>query len=165
MRALLETPGMCVIESSFVLIILVGFALFRVLDESRLDAPVDEILSNFSTFDDAKELYALVFSDLSLLCSVALQECRRFQSMDESLAAAVLLLAGNLPEALNSFIAESVVANGGRKLAVLSHALGTAIHEKFNLEVVCNDRTMAVFRGIRSHLVCFFRDIAIQSHC
>jgi len=112
-----------------------GFALFKVLDEGKLDK-VEDLWKEFQTSDSARKV-------------VKLKAFNKFENTAEALSAATLIVDSKPSKGLRKFLREQCE---GETLAVADSKLGNAIKEKLKIECVHNSAVMELMRGLRTQL-------------
>lgn len=121
MLALFETPA--------------GFALFKVLNEGKLDAS-EELYKEFETADLARKM-------------VKLKAFEKFENTTDALNAASHLVESKLPKGLRKFLKKECQ---GETLAIADSKLGKAISDKLEINCVNNAAVAELMRGLRSQL-------------
>ncbi|KAG0612267.1 hypothetical protein M758_6G014500 [Ceratodon purpureus] len=121
MLALFETPA--------------GFALFKVLNEGKLDAS-EELYKEFETADAARKMVKLKAFD-------------KFENTTDALNAASHLVDSKLPKGLRKFLKAQCQ---GETLAIADSKLGKAISDKLEINCVNNAAVAELMRGLRSQL-------------
>lgn len=121
MLALFETPA--------------GFALFKVLNEGKLDAS-EELYKEFETPDLARKMVKLKAFD-------------KFENTTDALNAASHLVDSKLPKGLRKFLKAQCQ---GETLAIADSKLGKAISDKLEINCVNNAAVSELMRGLRSQL-------------
>ncbi|KAH8974734.1 hypothetical protein BDL97_01G116800 [Sphagnum fallax] len=121
MLALFETPA--------------GFALFKVLNEGKLDN-AEELWKEFETPEVARKMVKLKAFD-------------KFESTTDALNAATHLVDSKLPKGLRKFLKAQCK---GQTLVVADSKLGKAISDKLEINCVNNAAVAELMRGLRSQL-------------
>ncbi|KAG0605532.1 hypothetical protein M758_9G066400 [Ceratodon purpureus] len=121
MLALFETPA--------------GFALFKVLNEGKLDAS-EELYKEFETAEAARKMVKLKAFD-------------KFENTTDALNAASHLVDSKLPKGLRKFLKAQCQ---GETLAIADSKLGKAISDKLEINCVNNAAVAELMRGLRSQL-------------
>ncbi|KAH9575396.1 hypothetical protein CY35_01G108800 [Sphagnum magellanicum] len=121
MLALFETPA--------------GFALFKVLNEGKLDN-AEELWKEFETPEVARKMVKLKAFD-------------KFESTTDALNAASHLVDSKLPKGLRKFLKAQCK---GQTLVVADSKLGKAISDKLEINCVNNAAVAELMRGLRSQL-------------
>jgi len=120
-----------------------GYALFKVLDEGKLEK-VDDIIDAFSTQKKAGKI-------------VTLQSFKKFKDTKEALLASDKLIKGKFPKVLKKFLEKNVINDEVQeKLAIADKKLGNLITTELGIECLQNKKIDELFRGIRgqiNHLV------------
>ncbi|EGG14034.1 MAR-binding protein [Cavenderia fasciculata] len=115
-----------------------GFALFKVLDESKLSSK--DLHKHFATADSASKIVSL----------------KKFYKFDDTLAAleaANDIAESKVPESLQSFLEKNIIQEKlNDKLIVSDNKFGSAIKEALKLNVMCDDTTQELVRGIRGQI-------------
>ncbi|TYG47064.1 hypothetical protein ES288_D11G308000v1 [Gossypium darwinii] len=112
-----------------------GFALFKVLDEGKLNK-VEDLSKEFLAADSARKV-------------VSLQAFSKFENTAEALEAATKLLESTPSKGLRKFLRAHC---DGETLGVADSKLGTAIKEKLKIDCVHNNAVMELLRGVRTQL-------------
>uniref|UniRef100_H2YQL4 Nucleolar protein 58 n=1 Tax=Ciona savignyi TaxID=51511 RepID=H2YQL4_CIOSA len=115
-----------------------GYAIFKVLDESKVQAA-----------DDLHELFA---NPEKAANSVKLKHFKKFEDTTEALAATTAAVEGKLSKTLKKVLKKIVAKEAHEELAVADAKLGQAIKEKMNLTCVYSPATQELMRGIRAHI-------------
>jgi len=122
-----------------------GFALFKVLDEGKLDK-VEDLWKEFQTSDSARKV-------------VKLKAFNKFENTAEALSAATLIVDSKPSKGLRKFLREQCE---GETLAVADSKLGNAIKEKLKIECVHNSAVMELMRGLRTQLSELITGLGVQ---
>ncbi|TYI16360.1 hypothetical protein ES332_A08G249400v1 [Gossypium tomentosum] len=112
-----------------------GFALFKVLDEGKLNNVV-ELSKEFLAADSARKV-------------VSLKAFSKFENTAEALEAATKLLESTPSKGLRKFLRAHC---DGETLGVADSKLGNAIKEKLKIDCVHNTYVMELLRGVRTQL-------------
>ncbi|GJP61105.1 hypothetical protein CLOP_g18310 [Closterium sp. NIES-67] len=112
-----------------------GFALFKVLDDKKLDK-VEDIWKHFETPESAGKVVKLKAFD-------------KFENTADALGAATALVESKLSKGLKKFVKAQCQ---GETLAVADSKLGSIIKEKLGVTCVHSAAVMELMRGVRSHL-------------
>ncbi|KAE8695454.1 Nucleolar protein 58 [Hibiscus syriacus] len=112
-----------------------GFALFKVLDEGKLNK-VEDLSKEFLATDSARKV-------------VSLQAFSKFENTAEALEAATKLLESTPSKGLRKFLRAHC---DGETLGVADSKLGNAIKEKLKIDCVHNNAVMELLRGVRTQL-------------
>ncbi|KAG8062912.1 hypothetical protein GUJ93_ZPchr0003g17064 [Zizania palustris] len=112
-----------------------GFALFKVLDEGKLDK-VEDLWKEFTTSDTARKV-------------VELKAFNKFENTSDALSAATLIIDSKPSKGLRKFLQKHCE---GETLAVADSKLGNAIKEKLKIDCLHNSAVMELMRGLRSQL-------------
>lgn len=112
-----------------------GFALFKVLDEGKLDK-VEDLWKEFETGESARKV-------------VKLKAFSKFENTAEALGAATLLVDSKPSKSLRKFLKAECQ---GELLAVADSKLGNSIKDKLQIDCIHNNAVMEVMRGLRSQL-------------
>ncbi|KAH6562381.1 hypothetical protein BASA60_004171 [Batrachochytrium salamandrivorans] len=125
MLALFETPA--------------GYALFKLLDDGKMDTP-DDMYLNFETPQSANK-------------TVKLKAFNKFENTTDALSAVTALVEGKISKNLKSFLSKEIAGKDlSETLAVGDSKLGSAIAKKLGIKVVSDNAVNELFRGIRSQL-------------
>ncbi|PVH32712.1 hypothetical protein PAHAL_9G466800 [Panicum hallii] len=112
-----------------------GFALFKVLDEGKLDK-VKDLWKEFTTSDSARRV-------------VELKAFNKFENTSDALSAATLIIDSKPSKGLRKFLQKHCE---GETLAVADSKLGNAIKEKLKIDCIHNSAVMELMRGLRNQL-------------
>uniref|UniRef100_A0A0D3FIG8 Nucleolar protein 58 n=1 Tax=Oryza barthii TaxID=65489 RepID=A0A0D3FIG8_9ORYZ len=112
-----------------------GFALFKVLDEGKLDK-VEDLWKEFTTSDSARKV-------------VELKAFNKFENTSDALSAATLIIDSKPTKGLRKFLQKHCE---GETLAVADSKLGNAIKEKLKIDCLHNSAVMELMRGLRNQL-------------
>jgi len=116
-----------------------GYALFKVLDESKLKS-VDDLHKEFADIDSTKKM-------------VKLKAFHQFEDTTDALASATALLESKLSKGLKAFLKKSYVKKELKdEIAVMDTKLGGLIKEKMGIPCIYNDSTQELMRGVRSQI-------------
>ncbi|KAF6152015.1 hypothetical protein GIB67_010589 [Kingdonia uniflora] len=107
-----------------------GFALFKVLDEGKLDK-VEDLWKDFATSEAARQV-------------VKLKAFTKFENTADALSAATQLIDRKPSKVLRKFLHTHC---DGEKLAVADSKLGNAIKEKLQIDCVHNNTVMELMRA------------------
>jgi nucleolar protein 58 len=125
MLLLLETPA--------------GYALFKVLKPGKLE-DVDKIWEEFQTPDKAANV-------------VKLKAFAPFENTTEAVVAATSIIESTLDKSLKKFLKKNIISKEvSDELAVADIKLGGLIKEKMEIQCVCNETVMELFRGVRTQM-------------
>ncbi|VDK70344.1 unnamed protein product [Litomosoides sigmodontis] len=113
-----------------------GYALFKVLDEKKLEN-VDNIWDECSTPEKAQKMLQLV-------------SFRKFKDTAEAVENVTRLAEGKLTKALKKALKGKL--EKGEQLAVGEVKLGNMIKEKFDVSCIYNTATQELMRSIRANL-------------
>ncbi|XVF31219.1 hypothetical protein REPUB_Repub16aG0126800 [Reevesia pubescens] len=112
-----------------------GFALFKVLDEGKLNK-VEDLSKEFLAADSARKV-------------VSLKAFSKFDNTAEALEAATKLLESTPSKGLRKFLRAHC---DGETLGVADSKLGNAIKEKLKIDCIHNTTVMELLRGVRTQL-------------
>ncbi|XP_023157531.1 probable nucleolar protein 5-2 [Zea mays] len=112
-----------------------GFALFKVLDEGKLDK-VEDLWKEFTTSDSARKV-------------VELKAFNKFENTSDALSAATMIIDSKPSKGLRKFLQKHCE---GETLAVADSKLGNAIKEKLKIDCLHNSAVMELMRGLRNQL-------------
>ncbi|KAJ1962839.1 Nucleolar protein 58 [Dipsacomyces acuminosporus] len=117
-----------------------GYALFKLLDDSRLSKG-DDLYKDFATPDAANK-------------SVKLQAFHKFENTVDALSAVTALVEGKISKNLKQFLTTDVSEKEWKKekLAVADSKLASAISKKLGINVVADSSVNELYRGIRSQI-------------
>jgi len=116
-----------------------GYALFKVLDESRIEK-VSDIVKAFSDVDTASEV-------------VQLEAFRKFKDTKEALLATDKLINGLLPKALEKFLKKHAISGEVQDTIITADKkLGGLIKSQLDIDCIHSKKMDELFRGIRSQL-------------
>ncbi|XP_009411704.2 probable nucleolar protein 5-1 [Musa acuminata AAA Group] len=122
-----------------------GFALFKVLDEGKLDK-VEDLWKEFATSESARQI-------------VKLKAFNKFENTSDALSAATLLIDSKPSKGLRKFLRAHC---DGETLAVADSKLGNAIKEKLKIDCLHNNAVMELMRGLRNQLTELISGLAVQ---
>eukprot|EP00249_Psilotum_nudum_P020739 c27826_g1_i1 orf=144-1847(+) len=112
-----------------------GFALFKVLDEGKLNR-VEDLWKEFETSESARTM-------------VKLKAFSKFENTAEALGATMRLVESKPSKGLCKFLKAECQ---GETLAVADSKLGNAIKEKLKIDCIHNNEVMELMRGLRAQL-------------
>ncbi|XP_054915155.1 nucleolar protein 58 [Poeciliopsis prolifica] len=115
-----------------------GYAIFKVLDESKLQE-VDSLYKEFETPEKANKI-------------LKLKHFEKFQDTTEALAAATALVEGKLGKSLKKVLKKVVAKEAHEQLAISDAKLGGVIKEKLDLSCVHSPAVAELMRCIRSQM-------------
>ncbi|KAJ2083224.1 Nucleolar protein 58 [Coemansia sp. RSA 988] len=117
-----------------------GYALFKMLDESKLKKG-DDLYKEFATPDAANK-------------SVKLHAFHKFGNTVDALSAVTALVEGKISKNLKQFLTSDVSEKQWKKetLAVADSKLASAISKKLNIKVVADSTVNELYRGIRNQI-------------
>ncbi|XP_032413018.1 nucleolar protein 58 isoform X1 [Xiphophorus hellerii] len=115
-----------------------GYAIFKVLDESKLQE-VDSLYKEFETPEKANKI-------------LKLKHFEKFQDTTEALAAATALVEGKLGKSLKKALKKVVAKEAHEQLAISDAKLGGVIKEKLDLSCVHSPAVAELMRCIRSQM-------------
>lgn len=115
-----------------------GYAIFKVLDESKLQQ-VDSLYKEFETPEKANKV-------------VKLKHFEKFQDTTEALAAATALVEGKIGKSLKKVLKKVVAKEAHEQLAISDAKLGGVIKEKMDVSCVHSPAVSELMRCIRSQM-------------
>lgn len=115
-----------------------GYAIFKVLDESKLQQ-VDSLYKEFETPEKANKV-------------VKLKHFEKFQDTTEALAAATALTEGKVGKSLKKVLKKVVAKEAHEQLAISDAKLGGVIKEKMDLSCVHSPAVAELMRCIRGQM-------------
>ncbi|XP_053170359.1 nucleolar protein 58 [Scomber japonicus] len=115
-----------------------GYAIFKVLDESKLQQ-VDSLYKEFETTEKANKI-------------VKLKHFEKFQDTTEALAAATALVEGKIGKSLKKALKKVVAKEAHEQLAISDAKLGGIIKEKMDVSCVHSPAVAELMRCIRSQM-------------
>lgn len=116
-----------------------GYALFKVLDEKRLEK-VPDIVKAFADEDTASSV-------------VELKAFKKFKDTKEALQATDKLINGLLPKTLEKFLKNNIISEEVQDSLIISDKkLGGLIKSKLDIDCVHSKKMDELFRGIRNQL-------------
>ncbi|XP_046887422.1 nucleolar protein 58 [Hypomesus transpacificus] len=115
-----------------------GYAIFKVLDESKLEE-VDDLWKEFETTEKANKV-------------VKLKHFEKFQDTTEALAAATAMTEGKIGKSLKKILKKVVAKEAHEQLAISDVKLGGVIKDKLNLSCVHSPAIAELMRGIRTQM-------------
>ncbi|ERN01372.1 hypothetical protein AMTRI_Chr03g53960 [Amborella trichopoda] len=122
-----------------------GFALFKLLDEGKLDK-VDDLWKEFTTVDNAKKI-------------VKLKAFSKFENTAEALSAATLLIDSKPSKGLRKFLRAHC---DNEILAVADSKLGSVIKDKLQIECIHNNAVTELMRCLRAQLTELIVGLGVQ---
>lgn len=119
----------------------VGFCLFSMSDEAKLNAP--DLYKHFEEETKANRL-------------LQLSAIHRFQSTADAVEGATAVNEGKLSKGLKNFLTEEILEKQGKgkstKLIVSEPKLASTINKKLGIQVTSESSLMDLYRGIRENL-------------
>lgn len=115
-----------------------GYAIFKVLDESKIKEVAD-IQALFKTAECAAKI-------------VKLQHFKKFEDTAEAVSAATATVEGKLCKPLKKVLKKIYAKEAHEKLAVSDAKLGNVIQEKMDLGCLYSPAIHELMRGIRTHM-------------
>uniref|UniRef100_A0A8C6U3X2 Nucleolar protein 58 n=1 Tax=Neogobius melanostomus TaxID=47308 RepID=A0A8C6U3X2_9GOBI len=115
-----------------------GYAIFKVLDESKLQQ-VDSLYKEFDTPEKANKV-------------LKLKHFEKFQDTTEALAAATALVEGKIGKSLKKVLKKIVAKEAHEQLAISDAKLGGVIKEKLDISCVHSPAVAELMRCIRSQM-------------
>jgi nucleolar protein 58 len=116
-----------------------GYALFKVLDEKKVEK-VDDIIAAFSSSSKAAKL-------------VKLKAFKKFKDTKEALVSADKLIKGKFPKNLKKFLEKNAINDEVQEtIAISDKKLGNLITTELGLDCIQNKKVDELFRGLRSQL-------------
>ncbi|XP_070814067.1 nucleolar protein 58 isoform X2 [Chaetodon trifascialis] len=115
-----------------------GYAIFKVLDESKLQQ-VDSLYKEFESPEKANKV-------------VKLKHFEKFQDTTEALAAATAIVEGKIGKSLKKVLKKVVAKEAHEQLAISDAKLGGVIKEKLDLNCVHSPAVAELMRCIRSQM-------------
>ncbi|KAM9327397.1 nucleolar protein 58 isoform 2-T2 [Pholidichthys leucotaenia] len=115
-----------------------GYAIFKVLDESKLQQ-VDSLYKEFETPEKANKI-------------VKMKHFEKFQDTTEALAAATALVEGKIGKSLKKVLKKVVAKEAHEQLAISDAKLGGVIKDKLDLSCVHSPAVAELMRCIRSQM-------------
>ncbi|XP_076579138.1 nucleolar protein 58 [Chaetodon auriga] len=115
-----------------------GYAIFKVLDESKLQK-VDSLYKEFESPEKANKV-------------VKLKHFEKFQDTTEALAAATAIVEGKIGKSLKKVLKKVVAKEAHEQLAISDAKLGGVIKEKLDLNCVHSPAVAELMRCIRSQM-------------
>ncbi|KAG2695337.1 hypothetical protein I3843_07G009500 [Carya illinoinensis] len=122
-----------------------GFALFKVLDEEKLNK-VEDLWKEFSSAETARQV-------------VKLKAFSKFENTAEALEAATLLIDSKPSKGLRKFLRAHC---SGETLAVADSKLGNIIKDKLKIECVHSQAVMELMRGVRHQMTELISGLGVQ---
>ncbi|KAI6208530.1 SnoRNA binding domain protein [Aphelenchoides besseyi] len=113
-----------------------GFAVFKVLDDSKLEKP-EKIWEEFSKTEDVQE-------------KIQLLNFKKFKSVAEALKASTCVEEGTISKSLKKLL--KATETESERLAVDDGKLGTLIKDSLNIKCVSDKTTAELMRAIRANL-------------
>lgn len=116
-----------------------GFALFKVLDEGRLDKP-DDLWKEFENPENANKV-------------VTLKNFAKFKNTADALKSTTALIESKLSKSLKKFLTKEIVNQElNETLAISDAKLGGVIKDKLGIKCVHDTVTDELLRGIRTQM-------------
>uniref|UniRef100_A0A673BIM7 Nucleolar protein 58 n=1 Tax=Sphaeramia orbicularis TaxID=375764 RepID=A0A673BIM7_9TELE len=115
-----------------------GYAIFKVLDESKLQQ-VDSLYKDFETPEKANKV-------------VKLKHFEKFQDTTEALAAATAIVEGKIGKTLKKVLKKVVAKEAHEQLAISDAKLGGVIKEKLDVSCIHSPAVAELMRCIRSQM-------------
>ncbi|XP_034007023.1 nucleolar protein 58 isoform X1 [Trematomus bernacchii] len=115
-----------------------GYAIFKVLDESKLQE-IDSLYKEFDTPEKANKI-------------VKLKHFEKFQDTTEALAAATAMTEGKIGKSLKKLLKKVVAKEAHEQLAISDAKLGGVIKEKMELACIHSPVVAELMRCIRSQI-------------
>jgi nucleolar protein 58 len=116
-----------------------GYALFKVLDETKLEK-VTDIIKAFNDSETASEV-------------VQLQAFKKFKDTKEALLATDKLISGLFPKTLEKFLKKNIISKEVQdSLVVADKKLGALINTKLGIDCLHNKKMDELYRGIRTQI-------------
>jgi len=126
-----------------------GFALFKVLDESKLQK-VDNIFKEFENVQSASKI-------------VQLQKFQKFKNTAEALKASTALIDSKLSKSLKKLLKKEIADKKSSEILAISDAkLGGVIKEKFGIKCVHDNSVDELLRGIRNQVTNLVSELSDQ---
>jgi len=124
-----------------------GYALFKVLDESKLEE-VENIYQEFQSVDAAKKV-------------VKLKDFHKFEDTQVALEDCTKILEGGVPKSLKKFLKNNIINKDIQdQLAVTDKTVGKAISDKLGIEILYSKATKELVRGIRAHITSLVKGLS-----
>lgn len=118
-----------------------GYSLFKVSDEKKLSKTDPEDI--FDTFFKDGKTASKYLSLLSF---------QPFEDTADAVTAATSMLEGKVSKTLKSFLKKKLKKAASSSLAVADKALGVSIKDSLSVNVVSDNKTNEIFRGIRCYM-------------
>jgi nucleolar protein 58 len=116
-----------------------GYALFKVLDEDRIEK-VSDIIKAFADEESASEV-------------VQLQAFRKFKDTKEALVATDKLINNMIPKTLEKFLQKHLITKEVQdQLVVSDKKLGNLINTNLGIDCIHSKKLDELFRGIRTQI-------------
>ena len=113
-----------------------GYALFKVLNEGKLST-VSDIWKDFESPEKAANI-------------VKLKAFSTFNNTTEAVVAAASIIESKLDKSLKKFLKKNIISKQiSDELAVADIKLAGLIKDKMDIQCVCNESVMELFRGVR----------------
>eukprot|EP00980_Cylindrotheca_fusiformis_P006122 scaffold1319_cov126-Cylindrotheca_fusiformis.AAC.11 len=118
-----------------------GYSLFKVSDEKKLaKTDADDIFDTF--FKDSKKANKYL----------SLVSFQPFEDTADAVTAATSILEGKVSKTLKSFLKKQMKKAAASSLAVADKGLGGSIKDALSLNVVHDNKTNELFRGLRCYM-------------
>lgn len=127
-----------------------GYALFKLLDESKLQN-IDNIFKDFESPEKAAKV-------------LKLKHFQKFENINEAVAANLTVENDKVNKNLKSILKKHVLKDAEAELAVADAKLGKLLKKKFDLNCVTNSAILELMRNIRSQLDSFISPTVEASH-
>ena len=119
-----------------------GYALFKVLKPGKIE-DTDNLWKDFETVDKASGI-------------VKLKAFTPFENTTEAVAAATSIIESTMHSTLKKFLKKNIINKSlDDELAVSDIKLGGLIKDKMDIQCVCNDSILELFRGVRTQIDSF----------
>ncbi|KAH9498824.1 Nucleolar protein 58 [Bulinus truncatus] len=127
-----------------------GYALFKLLDESKLQN-IENIYQDFETPNKAAKI-------------LKLKHFEKFQNINEAVAANLTVENEKVSKNLRHILKKHILKDAESELAVADAKLGKLLKKKYDLNCVTSSAVQELMRNIRTQLDSFISPIVESSH-
>jgi len=127
-----------------------GYALFKLLDESKL-SDVDNLYQDFATPDKAAKI-------------LKLKHFEKFENINEAVAGNLTVENDKVGKNLKRLVKKHILKDAEAELAVADAKLGKLLKKEFEINCVTNSNIQELMRNIRSQLDSFISPMVEASH-
>jgi len=127
-----------------------GYALFKLLDESKLQ-DVDNLFQDFETPEKASKV-------------LKLKHFEKFEDITEAVAGNLTAENDKIGKNLKRMVKKHILKDAEAELAVADAKLGKLLKKEYDLNCVTNTSILELMRNIRSQLDSFISPMVEASH-